>query len=114
MNITNNEQTHPMVTEIDQLRFFCGVRFLCGVSEEQQAFFDVCSKRRSIIIVIEIRVCSKRRSISQRLNCSFSPLTFTKVQFWPIRKKTTKRPPKFCICSSFDPQSQKNNMWHLT
>jgi len=42
-----------------------------------------------------------------RLNCSFKPLTFTKLRFWLPKKKTTKRPPKFCICNSFGPQGQK-------
>jgi len=35
-----------------------------------------------------------------------TPLTFTKLRFWPPKKKTTKRPPKFCICGSFGPQCQ--------
>jgi len=39
-----------------------------------------------------------------RLNCSFNLLTFSKLRFWPLRKKTTKQPPKFCNCSSFGPQ----------
>jgi len=40
-----------------------------------------------------------------RLNCSFSPITFSELQFWPPKeKKTTKQPPKFCNCSSFGPQ----------
>jgi len=29
------------------------------------------------------------------------------LRFWRPKKKTTKRPPKFCICSSFGPQSKK-------
>jgi len=37
--------------------------------------------------------------------------------FGPL-KKTTKRPPKFYICSSFGPprpkKNKKNNTWHLT
>ena len=41
------------------------------------------------------------------LNCSFSPLTFPKLRFWPPKKKTTKQPPKFCNCSSFGPQGKK-------
>ena len=41
-----------------------------------------------------------------RLNSSFSPLTFLKLRFWPPKKKTTKPPPKFCICDSFGPQCQ--------
>jgi len=32
------------------------------------------------------------------------------LRFWPLRKKTTKPLPKFCNCSSFGPQSQKNNI----
>jgi len=40
-----------------------------------------------------------------RFNCSFNPLTFTKLWFWPS-KKNYKTTPKFCICGSFDPQCQ--------
>ena len=43
-------------------------------------------------------------SINIWLNCSFSPLTFSKLRFWPPKKKTTKQPPKFCTCGSFGPQ----------
>jgi len=43
------------------------------------------------------------------LNCSFRPLTFTKLRFWPPKKKTTKLPPKFCNCSSFAPPRPKIN-----
>ena len=39
-----------------------------------------------------------------RLNCSFSLLTFSKLRFLPPKKKTTKQPPKFCTCGSFDSQ----------
>jgi len=45
--------------------------------------------------------------INKRFNCSFSPLTFSKLRFWPPKKKTTKQPPKFCNCSSFGPQGKK-------
>jgi len=55
-------------------------------------------------------------TLDLRLNCSFSPLTFSKLRFWPPKKKTTKQPPKFCNCSSFGPPRQKNflkkNTWH--
>jgi len=44
--------------------------------------------------------------INKRLNCSFNPLTFTKLWFWSPKKKTTKRHLKFCICGSFGPQCQ--------
>jgi len=42
-----------------------------------------------------------------RLNCNFNSLTFTKLRFWPLRKKLQNGPPKFCIYSSFGPQGQK-------
>jgi len=40
------------------------------------------------------------------LNSSFHPLTFTKLRFWPPKKKNYKMPPKFCNSSSFGPQDQ--------
>ena len=49
---------------------------------------------------------SKLKIIKYRLNSSFSLLTFPKLRFWPTKKKTTKSPPKFCICGIFGPQCQ--------
>ena len=49
-----------------------------------------------------------------RLNCSFNPLTFTKLRFWsPMKKKLLKWTLKFCICSSFGPQGKKNKKKHV-
>jgi len=31
--------------------------------------------------------------LNKRLNCSFNPLTFTKLQFWLLRKKNYKTTP---------------------
>lgn len=42
--------------------------------------------------------------LENRLNSSFRPLTFTKLRFWPTKKKTMKPSLKFRDCSSFDPQ----------
>ena len=56
-----------------------------------------------------IHLSSFSKLIMFRLNCSFSPITFSKLRFWPSKKKTTKPPPKFCNCSSFGPPRQKKN-----
>jgi len=46
-------------------------------------------------------------TVKYRLNNSFGLLTFTKLRFWPPKKKTTKPLHKFCNCSSFGPPKAK-------
>jgi len=44
--------------------------------------------------------------LNKGLIAVLAPLTFSKLQFWPPKKKTTKPPPQFCIYGSFGPQGQ--------
>ena len=49
------------------------------------------------------------------LNSIFCPLTFTKLQFWPPKKKKLQNCPiSFATVAVLAPKGQKNNMWHLT
>jgi len=50
------------------------------------------------------------------LNCSFSPLTFSKLRFWPPKKKLQNSPLSFATVAVLAPQDKKikNNTWHLT
>jgi len=49
----------------------------------------------------------EQEAIRKMLNCSFIPLTFPKLRFWPHRKKLQNSPLSFCNCSSFGPPRQK-------
>ena len=46
--------------------------------------------------------------VENRLNCSFSPLTFSKFQFWPLKKKKLQNSPlSFATVAVLAPQSKK-------
>ena len=47
---------------------------------------------------------------TKRLNCSFNPLTFTKLRFWPPKKKKLQNGPlSFASVAVLAPQGQKKN-----
>jgi len=50
----------------------------------------------------QILVLLQYSIIPKVLDISFRPLIFTKLRFLHHKKKTTKPPPKFCNCSSFN------------
>ena len=61
----------------------------------------------------------KNLKIISMLNSSFHPLTFTKLWFWPPKKKKLQnRPLSFATVAALAPQgknkNKKNNTWHLT
>jgi len=46
--------------------------------------------------------------VYNRLNCSFSPLTFPKLRFWPPKKKNYKTAPlSFATVAVLAPQGKK-------
>ena len=74
----------------------------CATEEEKVVPENIMPERDNLVRIKNMGL------VKRRLNFSFSPLTFPKMRFWPLRKKTTKQPPKFCNCSSFGPLRQKN------
>jgi len=48
-----------------------------------------------------------RNMKESRLNSSFNPLTFTKLRFWLLKKKTTKRFLSFASVAVLPPKTKK-------
>jgi len=46
-----------------------------------------------------------------RLNCSFSPLTFPKLRFWPLKKKKTKQSLSFAIVTVLAPKTDIDSVY---
>jgi len=71
--------------------------FYEGISRTVLEVIQIClyvhNKVKDMIQCSKISIFLPRPEVFYlRLNCSFSLLTFLKLRFWPLRKKTTKQP----------------------